>query len=82
VKEVARAGKNLTGCATQKCLTPAEYCGAGFIDAARTLREPGPGIFRKPFESGTKSASRGRVYGGGVHADTKPVHDNASITAG
>ena len=79
VKEVAAPGKF-------SALTDAEVFDAsgmivapGFIDLHVHLREPGQES-SETIETGTKSAARGGFTAVCCMPNTKPVHDNASIT--
>src|SRR6266576_1098782 len=79
IKEVAPAGKVAAPPGTEVFDARGMIVSPGFIDLHVHLREPGQES-SETIETGTKSAARGGFTAVCCMPNTKPVHDNASIT--
>src|SRR6267143_1370303 len=79
IKEVGPAGKIATPQGTEIFDASGLIVAPGFIDLHVHLREPGQES-SETIETGTKSAARGGFTAVCCMPNTKPVHDNASIT--
>src|SRR5262249_45775330 len=79
IKDVGAAGKFNTARDAEVYDASGLIVAPGFIDLHVHLREPGQES-SETIESGTKSAARGGFPAVCCMPNTKPVHDNASIT--
>jgi len=79
VKEVVAPGKLSSGNNVEVFDASGMIVAPGFIDLHVHLREPGQES-SETIETGTKSAARGGFTAVCCMPNTKPVHDNASIT--
>src|SRR5512137_2190464 len=79
IKEVGPAGKIAAPPGTGIFDATGLIVSPGFIDMHVHLREPGQES-SETIETGTKSAARGGFTAVCCMPNTKPVHDNASIT--
>src|SRR6266487_5732707 len=79
IKEVAPAGKIAAPQNAEVFDASGLIVAPGFIDLHAHLREPGQES-SETIETGTKSAARGGFTAVCCMPNTKPVHDNASIT--
>ncbi|HSC44476.1 MAG TPA: dihydroorotase [Candidatus Acidoferrum sp.] len=79
VKEVGAPGKFSSSNDTEVFDASGMIVAPGFIDLHVHLREPGQES-SETIETGTKSAARGGFTAVCCMPNTKPVHDNASIT--
>src|SRR5437588_4220095 len=79
IKEVALTGKTRTAPGAEVFDAKGLIVAPGFIDLHAHLREPGQES-SETIETGTKSAARGGFTAVCCMPNTKPVHDNASIT--
>src|SRR6266536_3533105 len=79
IKEVAPAGKIVAPQNAEVFDASGMIVSPGFIDLHVHLREPGQES-SETIETGTKSAARGGFTAVCCMPNTKPVHDNASIT--
>jgi len=79
IQEVAAAGKISAPQNTEVFDASGLIVGPGFIDLHCHLREPGQES-SETIETGTRSAARGGFTAVCCMPNTKPVHDNASIT--
>lgn len=79
IKEIAAPGKFASLQNAEVCDAAGMIVAPGFIDMHVHLREPGQES-SETIETGTKSAARGGFTAVCCMPNTKPVHDNASIT--
>src|SRR5467141_3177210 len=79
IKEVGPPGKIAAPQGTEVFDASGLIVAPGFIDLHVHLREPGQES-SETIETGTKSAARGGFTAVCCMPNTKPVHDNASIT--
>jgi len=79
IREVASPGKLAASGSTQVFDAAGMIVAPGFIDLHAHLREPGQES-SETIETGTRSAARGGFTAVCCMPNTKPVHDNASIT--
>jgi len=79
IKEVGARGKFVSLKDAQVFDATGLIVAPGFIDMHVHLREPGQEVFRND-RTGTKSAARGGFTAVCCMPNTKPVHDNSSIT--